>query len=105
MRSGRTAIGRSSVIGLWCASCSSAESRERAPVNRPVSHATLDANQAVASVAYRLSDVIAIYPITPASAMGEHADAWATDRQSNLWGSVPRVVEMQSEGGAAGALH
>jgi pyruvate-ferredoxin/flavodoxin oxidoreductase len=74
-------------------------------MNRSAPHATLDANQAVASVAYRLSDVIAIYPITPASAMGEHADAWATDKRENLWGSVPRVVEMQSEGGAAGAVH
>ncbi len=67
--------------------------------------ATLDANEAVASVAYRLSEVIAIYPITPATAMGEHADAWATKHRTNLWGSVPDVVEMQSEGGAAGAIH
>jgi pyruvate-ferredoxin/flavodoxin oxidoreductase len=66
---------------------------------------TLDANEAVARVAYRLSEVIAIYPITPASAMGEHADAWAADRRPNLWGTVPEVVEMQSEGGAAGAVH
>jgi pyruvate-ferredoxin/flavodoxin oxidoreductase len=66
---------------------------------------SLDANEAVASVAYRLSEVIAIYPITPASPMGEHADAWATDGRPNLWGTVPEVVEMQSEGGAAGAVH
>ncbi len=66
---------------------------------------TLDANQAVADVAYRLSEVIAIYPITPASAMGEHADAWSADGRSNLWGTVPKVAEMQSEGGAAGAVH
>ena len=66
---------------------------------------TLDANEAVASVAYRLSEVIAIYPITPASAMGEHADAWSADRRPNLWGDVPDVVEMQSEGGAVGAVH
>ncbi|TVR20434.1 MAG: pyruvate:ferredoxin (flavodoxin) oxidoreductase [Ilumatobacter sp.] len=66
---------------------------------------TVDANEAVASVAYRLSDVIAIYPITPASAMGEHADEWSAANRPNLWGSVPEVVEMQSEGGAAGALH
>jgi pyruvate-ferredoxin/flavodoxin oxidoreductase len=66
---------------------------------------TLDANEAVARVAYRLSEVIAIYPITPASAMGEHADAWAADRKPNLWGTVPDVVEMQSEAGAAGAVH
>ena len=66
---------------------------------------TLDGNEAVASVAYRLSEVIAIYPITPASPMGEHADEWAALRQPNLWGSVPEIVEMQSEGGAAGAVH
>ena len=66
---------------------------------------TLDANEAVASVAYRLSEVIAIYPITPASAMGEHADAWSADLTPNLWGRVPEVAEMQSEGGAAGAVH
>jgi pyruvate-ferredoxin/flavodoxin oxidoreductase len=65
----------------------------------------LDANEAVARVAYRLSDVVAIYPITPASPMGEHADAWAASQRPNLWGSVPEVVEMQSEGGAAGAIH
>jgi len=66
---------------------------------------TLDANEAVADVAYRLSEVIAIYPITPASVMGEHADSWSADRRANLWGTVPEVVEMQSEGGAAGAVH
>src|SRR6185369_14060026 len=66
---------------------------------------TLDANEAVAQVAYQLSEVIAIYPITPSSAMGESADQWAAQRKPNLWGSVPNVVEMQSEGGAAGALH
>jgi pyruvate-ferredoxin/flavodoxin oxidoreductase len=59
----------------------------------------------VADVAYRLSEVIAIYPITPASVMGEHADSWSADRRENLWGTVPEVVEMQSEGGAAGAVH
>jgi pyruvate-ferredoxin/flavodoxin oxidoreductase len=67
--------------------------------------ATLDGNEAVARVAYRLSEVIAIYPITPASPMGEWADAWATQGQANLFGTVPSVVEMQSEGGAAGAVH
>jgi Pyruvate flavodoxin/ferredoxin oxidoreductase, thiamine diP-bdg len=66
---------------------------------------TLDANEAVADVAYRLSKVIAIYPITPASLMGEHADSWSADRRGNLWGAVPEVMEMQSEGGAAGAVH
>jgi pyruvate-ferredoxin/flavodoxin oxidoreductase len=65
----------------------------------------LDANEAVADVAYRASEVIAIYPITPASPMGEHADAWSTASRPNLWGTVPEVVEMQSEGGAAGTVH
>jgi pyruvate-ferredoxin/flavodoxin oxidoreductase len=66
---------------------------------------TLDGNEAAAHVAYQLSDVIAIYPITPSSAMGEWADQWAAERRPNLWGTAPTVVEMQSEGGAAGALH
>ncbi len=66
---------------------------------------TMDGNEAVANVAYRLNEVIAIYPITPSSAMGEWADQWASERVPNVWGTVPRVVEMQSEGGAAGAVH
>ncbi|HYN22055.1 MAG TPA: pyruvate:ferredoxin (flavodoxin) oxidoreductase, partial [Thermoanaerobaculia bacterium] len=66
---------------------------------------TIDGNEAAASVAYRGNEVIAIYPITPSSAMGELADAWAFERRPNLWGTVPQVVEMQSEGGAAGAVH
>ncbi|HEU5075855.1 MAG TPA: pyruvate:ferredoxin (flavodoxin) oxidoreductase, partial [Polyangiaceae bacterium] len=66
---------------------------------------TLDANEAVASVAYRLNEVIAIYPITPASAMGELADVWNAEGRQNIWGAVPVVTEMQSEGGAAGAIH
>ncbi|MGA1626318.1 MAG: pyruvate:ferredoxin (flavodoxin) oxidoreductase, partial [Prochlorothrix sp.] len=68
-------------------------------------YTTLDGNEAVARVAYRLNEVIAIYPITPSSPMGEWADAWAAVDQPNLWGTVPSVVEMQSEGGAAGAIH
>ncbi|MEO8285206.1 MAG: pyruvate:ferredoxin (flavodoxin) oxidoreductase [Chloroflexota bacterium] len=67
--------------------------------------ATLDANEAVARVAYRLNEVIAIYPITPSSPMGEWADQWASEGVPNIWGTVPAVVEMQSEGGAAGAVH
>ncbi|MEH1970628.1 pyruvate:ferredoxin (flavodoxin) oxidoreductase [Nostoc sp.] len=67
--------------------------------------ATIDGNEAVARVAYKLNEVIAIYPITPSSAMGEWADAWSTEGRSNLWGTVPSVVQMQSEGGAAGAVH
>ncbi len=65
----------------------------------------IDGNEAAARVAYALSEVIAIYPITPSSNMGESSDAWAAKRRPNLWGSVPSVVEMQSEAGAAGALH
>ncbi|HSN06622.1 MAG TPA: pyruvate:ferredoxin (flavodoxin) oxidoreductase [Candidatus Angelobacter sp.] len=67
--------------------------------------AVLDGNEAATLVAHRLSDVCAIYPITPASAMGELADAWSAAGRTNLWGSVPEVIEMQSEGGAAAALH
>ncbi len=66
---------------------------------------TMDANEAVAHVAYRVSEVIAIYPITPSSAMGEWADQWSSESVPNAWGSVPHVLEMQSEGGAAGAVH
>jgi pyruvate-ferredoxin/flavodoxin oxidoreductase len=66
---------------------------------------TMDANEAVAHVAYRVSEVIAIYPITPSSPMGEWADQWASETVPNAWGSVPHVIEMQSEGGAAGAVH
>jgi pyruvate-ferredoxin/flavodoxin oxidoreductase len=66
---------------------------------------TVDGNEAVAAVAHRLSEVIAIYPITPSSGMGELADAWSAAGRTNLWGAVPQVVEMQSESGAAGALH
>ncbi len=66
---------------------------------------SLDANEAVADVAYRTNEVVAIYPITPASPMGEHADAWAARGKVNLWGGTPDVIEMQSEGGAAGAVH
>ncbi|MDP3421204.1 MAG: pyruvate:ferredoxin (flavodoxin) oxidoreductase, partial [Thiobacillus sp.] len=66
---------------------------------------TLDGNEAVARMAYLANEVIAIYPITPASAMGEWADEWAAQGRPNLWGAVPKIIEMQSEGGAAGALH
>jgi pyruvate-ferredoxin/flavodoxin oxidoreductase len=66
---------------------------------------TMDANEAVAHVAYRLNEVIAIYPITPSSPMGEWADQWASENVLNIWGTIPHVAEMQSEGGAAGAVH
>ncbi len=67
--------------------------------------ATIDANEAVALIAHKLSEVIAIYPITPSSGMGEHSDAWSSEGRKNLWGTVPLVAEMQSEAGAAGAVH
>ena len=66
---------------------------------------TLDGNEAAARVAHRASEVIAIYPITPSSSMGELADEWSTKGKTNVWGDVPIVVEMQSEAGAAGAIH
>src|SRR5437879_12852553 len=71
----------------------------------PRPQVTIDGNEAAAHVAYQAHEVIAIYPITPSSPMGEWADQWAAEGRANLWGSVPKVVEMQSEAGAAGALH
>ncbi len=70
-----------------------------------MTRATVDGNEAAASVAYRLNEVCCIYPITPSSPMAELADEWSSQGRPNVWGSVPAVVEMQSEGGAAGALH
>ncbi len=72
-------------------------------MKRPI--VTIDGNEATASVAHRLNEVIAIYPITPSSNMGEFADEWSAKGRKNLWGTVPTVIEMQSEGGAAGAVH
>src|ERR1700746_3352297 len=66
---------------------------------------TVDGNEAAASIAYRVSETIAIYPITPSSPMAELCDEWANRRRPNLWGAVPEVAETQSEGGAAGAVH
>jgi len=66
---------------------------------------TVDANEAVAHVAYRLNEVMAIYPITPSSPIAEWCDQWASEGKKNLWGTIPSIVEMQSEGGAAGAVH
>ena len=66
---------------------------------------TIDANEAAAYIAHQLSEVIAIYPITPSSAMGEWADQWSSENKKNIWGTTPLVVEMQSEAGAAGAVH
>lgn len=64
-----------------------------------------DANEAVARVAHKTNEVCAIYPITPASPMGEHVDLYSSKEQTNIWNNIPRIVEMQSEGGAAGAVH
>ncbi|HTX38434.1 MAG TPA: pyruvate:ferredoxin (flavodoxin) oxidoreductase [Bryobacteraceae bacterium] len=66
---------------------------------------TIDGNEAAAYVAHQINEVIAIYPITPSSNMGEWADQWSAEQKTNIWGTVPTVIEMQSEGGAAGALH
>src|SRR5947209_1057072 len=66
---------------------------------------SVDGNEAAAYVAHKLSEVIAIYPITPSSTMGELADQWTTEHIPNIWGSVPHVIEMQSEGSAAGAVY
>src|SRR6201993_4144259 len=70
-----------------------------------MTRATVDGNEAAVSVAYRLNEVCCIYPITPSSPMAELADEWSSAQRPNVWGTVPTVVEMQSEGGAAGALH
>src|SRR6266487_6599915 len=66
---------------------------------------TIEGNEAAATIAHALSEVIAIYPITPSTPMGELADSWSAAGRPNLWGTVPQVIEMQSEGGAAGAIH
>ena len=67
--------------------------------------AVLEGNEAAARIAHLTNEVIAIYPITPSSGMGEFADAWSAAGQKNIWGAVPEVIEMQSEAGAAGAVH
>ncbi len=82
---------------------SAAESGPESPPPRAV--ATLEGNEAVTSTAYRLNEVCAIYPITPSSPMAELADQWSSEGRRNIWDTVPDVVEMQSEGGAAGAVH
>src|ERR1041385_6600959 len=66
---------------------------------------TVDGNEAAAMVAFRLSEAIAIFPITPSSPMAEVCDEWASRGKTNLWGVIPEIAEMQSEGGAAGAVH
>ncbi len=72
-------------------------------MSRPI--VTIDGNEATAYVAHKLSEVIAIYPITPSTSMGELADQWSGEKKTNIWGTVPSVMEMESEGGAAGAVH
>jgi pyruvate-ferredoxin/flavodoxin oxidoreductase len=72
-------------------------------MNRP--KVTIDGNEAAAYVAHKVNEVIAIYPITPSSPMGEWSDQWSAEHKPNIWGTIPSVIEMQSEGGASGALH
>src|SRR5687767_14698537 len=76
------------------------------PKTTPVSLTKImDGNEAAARIAHKTSEVCAIYPITPSSTMGEHCDEWSSDGMQNIYGEVPRIIEMQSEAGAAGALH
>ncbi|WOQ16941.1 pyruvate:ferredoxin (flavodoxin) oxidoreductase [Raineyella sp. W15-4] len=82
-----------------------AQEHVEARTEEQIVHATVEGNEAVARIAHAVSEVIAIYPITPSSGMGELADQWSAQGRTNLWGQVPEVIEMQSEGGAAGALH
>ena len=72
-------------------------------MNRP--KVTIDGNEAAAYVAHKINEVIAIYPITPSSPMGEWSDQWSSEGKPNIWGTIPSVIEMQSEGGASGALN
>src|SRR6266496_1298866 len=67
--------------------------------------AIMDGNEAAAHIAYKTSEVCAIYPITPSSSMGEWADEWSSDEVKNIYGEIPKIIEMQSEAGAAGAIH
>ncbi len=94
-----------SVAGSFIGDSTVTQAHQTVEDSHGVQLAVMDANEAVASVAYRMNEVIAIYPITPSSPMGEWADEWATAGAANLWGQVPRVAQMQSEGGAAGAVH
>src|SRR5450756_2898083 len=80
------------------------KSEEATNAKKEATYAMLDGNEAVARVAYKVSEVVAIYPITPSSTMGEWADAWSAEHAPNLWGTIPSVIEMQSEAGAAGAV-
>ena len=73
--------------------------------SKDITYTAMDGNEAAASVAYRCNEVIGIYPITPSSPMSEACEIWESQGKKNLWGQTPRVIEMQSEGGAAGAVH
>ena len=76
------------------------------PVENEISKpAIMDGNEAAAYIAYKTSEVCAIYPITPSSSMGEWADEWSSNEIKNIFGEVPTIIEMQSEAGAAGAIH
>jgi hypothetical protein len=77
----------------------------KAPASKHGEFKALDGNEAAAYVAYRLNEVMAIYPITPSSPIAEWCDQWASEGKRNLWGTIPSIVEMQSEGGAVGAVH
>src|SRR5450756_1548999 len=77
----------------------------RGPTGIRAMRATLDGNTAAAHIAYRVSEICAIYPITPSSTMAELADQWAAEGKPNIWGNIPVVQAMQSEAGAAGAVH
>src|SRR5690242_16905992 len=79
--------------------------KETGPAGSRVKFKPMDGNEAAANIAYRLNEVVALYPITPSSPMGEWADAWSAAGLKNLWGTMPSIIEMQSEGGAAGAIH
>lgn len=92
----------SSIMDKTCCLSETVKTREFHVKRKQV---TIDGNEAAAYVAYKLSEVIAIYPITPSSTMGEKVDEWAAEGKKNLWGIVPLIQEMQSEAGAAGALH
>src|SRR5208282_2186695 len=106
-----TAWTTSDVRAARCASSNAHAMRSRWSLNRETATemaqqiVTMDGNTAVAHVAYRVNEVCAIYPITPSSTMAELADEWTASGLKNIWGNIPVVQEMQSEGGAAGALH
>jgi len=74
-------------------------------MNKEFEKLICDANEAVARIAHKTNEVCAIYPITPASPMGEHVDVYSSKKQTNIWNNIPRIVELQSEAGAAGAVH